>query len=133
MILVDTNVIVDIWTADPEWGLWSAAALARAAAADVLAVNPIIFAELSIGFATENQLDEALSSAGLRRLPLPYRAAWIAARAFSVYRKRGGRRTAPLPDFFIGAHAQAEGLRLLTRDATRIRTYFPKVDLIAPD
>ena len=133
VILVDTNVIVDIWTADPRWGRWSAEALARVAAADVLAVNPIIFAELSVGFATESQLDDALSGAGLRRLPLPYGAAWLAARAFSVYRKRGGRRTAPLPDFFIGAHAEAESLRLLTRDAARIRTYFPKVDVIAPD
>ena len=132
MILVDTNVIVDIWTADPRWSEWSADALTRAARSDALAVNPIIFAELSVGFAAQGQLEEALSDASLRRLPLPYRAAWLAARAFTTYRRRGGRRTTPLPDFFIGAHAEAESLTLLTRDPVRIRTYFPEVVLIAP-
>jgi hypothetical protein len=132
VILVDTNVFVDIWTSDPKWGEWSARALAAAAASDTLAVNPVIYAELSIGFTTEAALDEALADAGIRRLPLPYRAAWLAARAFAAYRKRGGARVRPLPDFFIGAHAEAEGHRLLTRDAARVRTYFPKVRLIAP-
>jgi predicted nucleic acid-binding protein len=132
VILVDTNIIVDIWTADARWSEWSAAALASAARSDALAINPIIFAELSIGFTTQEQLEQALADAGIRRLPLPYRAAWLAARAFTTYRRRGGRRTAPLPDFFIGGHAEAEGLRLVTRDPTRIRTYFPDVDLIAP-
>jgi predicted nucleic acid-binding protein len=133
LILVDTNVIVDIWTADPRWSDWSARALTRAAARDVLAVNPVIFAELSVGFASQEQLEDALSRAAFRRLALPYRAAWLAARAFSTYRKRGGLRTAPLPDFFIGAHAEAEALTLLTRDPARIRTYFSSVSLIAPE
>lgn len=132
MILVDTNVFVDLWTGDPEWGEWSAEALARAAEQAPLAVNPIIYAELCLGFATEPELAVALAGAGIRRLPLPYAAAWPAARAFLAYRKRGGQRTAPLPDFFIGAHAEAEGLTLLTRDAARYRTYFPDVSLIAP-
>lgn len=132
MTLVDTNVFVDLWTDDPKWGRWSAEALARAAEAGPLAVNPIIYAELSIGFETADDLDRALSGAGVRRLPLPYGAAWLAARAFAKYRKRGGSRPRPLPDFFVGAHARAEGLTLLTRDPRRIRTYFPEVDLIAP-
>jgi len=133
VILVDTNVFVDVWSRDPAWAEWSEAALARAAEADTLAVNPMIYAELSVGFREERHLLEVLSSAGVRRLPLPYRAAWMAARAFSAYRRRGGKRTSPLPDFFIGAHAQAEGHQLLTRDPTRIRTYFPDVTLVSPE
>ncbi len=132
MILVDTNVFVDIWTADTSWHAWSTAALARAADQDSIAINPVIYAELSLGFDSEGELDATLAGAGIHRLALPYPAAWLAARAFAAYRKRGGVRTAPLPDFFIGAHAAATGLTLLTRDAARIRTYFPKVKLIAP-
>ena len=130
--VIDTNVFVDLWTSDPIWGDWSATALARAASRDTLAVNPVIYAELSLGFRSESELDATLAGAGIQRLPLPYAAAWLAARAFAAYRKRGGVRTVPLPDFFIGAHAAAEGLTLLTRDAARIHTYFPKVRLIAP-
>lgn len=132
MILVDTNVFVDLWTRDPVWGAWSEDALARAAEAGPLGINPIIYAELCLGFERESQLQETLGDAGVRRLPLPYQAAWPAARAFAAYRKRGGRRSAPLPDFFVGAHALVEGLTLLTRDARRYRTYFPGVRLIAP-
>jgi predicted nucleic acid-binding protein len=132
VIVVDTNVFVDLWTRDPVWGEWSEKALARAAERGPLAVNPIIYAELCLGFNRESLLEETLADAGIRRLPLPYRAAWPAASAFAVYRKRGGKRTAPLPDFFIGAHVLVEGLTLLTRDARRYRTYFPGVRLIAP-
>lgn len=132
MILVDTNVFVDVWTRDPVWAEWSEQALARAADAGPLAVNPVIYAELCLGFEAESQLDEALAEAGVRRLALPYRAAWPAARAFAAYRRRGGRRSAPLPDFFIGAHALVEGLTVLTRDARRYRGYFPGLRLIAP-
>ncbi len=132
MILVDTNVFVDIWTDDPRWSEWSSAAVAEAASESRLAVNPIIYAELCLGFDEESQLVETLDSADVRRLSLPCRAAWPAARAFAEYRDRGGSRRTPLPDFFIGAHAEAEGFRLLTRDATRYRTYFPKVQVIAP-
>ncbi len=129
---MDTNVFVDLWTQDPVWGAWSEEALARAAESGPLSVNPIIYAELCLGFEKESQLDETLAEAGVRRLALPYGAAWPAARAFAAYRKRGGGRTAPLPDFFIGAHAQVEGLTLLTRDARRYRSYFPALRLIAP-
>lgn len=132
MILVDTNIFVDLWTRDRAWSDWSEEALARAAEAGPLGINPIIYAELCLGFEEESQLDETLTEAGVRRLPLPYRAACPAARAFAAYRKRGGRRSAPLPDFFIGAHALVEGLTLLTRDARRYRSYFPSLRLIAP-
>ena len=132
MILVDTNVFVDLWTRDPVWGVWSEKALARAAERGPLAVNPIIYAELCLGFERESLLEEALADARVRRLALPYRAAWPAVCAFTAYRKRGGKRTAPLPDFFIGAHVLVEGLTLLTRGARRYRTYFPRLRLIAP-
>lgn len=133
MILVDTNVFVDLWTRDPIWADWSEEALALAAEAGPLGVNPIIYAELCLGFQKESLLEETLAEVGVRRLALPYHAAWPAARAFAAYRKRGGRRNAPLPDFFIGAHALVEGLTLLTRDARRYRSYFPDLRLIAPN
>lgn len=132
MILVDTNVFVDVWTGDPQWGAWSEHALARAAERGQIAINPIIYAELCVGFTRESDLDRTLAEAGIRRLPLPFAAAWPASRAFASYRGRGGRRTAPLPDFFIGAHALVEELTLLTRDARRYRTYFPGIKVIAP-
>lgn len=132
MILVDTNIFVDLFTRDPAWGEWSEGALARAAEAGPLGVNPIIYAELCLGFETESQLEETLAEVGVRRLALPYQAAWPAARAYAAYRKRGGRRSAPLPDFFIGAHALVDGLTLLTRDPRRYRSYFPGLRLIAP-
>jgi len=130
--LVDTNVFVDIWSRDPEWGEWSAAALAETAERDELAVNPVIYAELCPPFASEPELDRLLTEAGIERLPLPYAAAWPAARAFVAYRERGGARTAPLPDFFIGAHALVADIPLMTRDPRRYETYFPGVRLIAP-
>lgn len=133
MILVDTNVFVDLWTRDATWGAWSEETLTRAAETGPLAVNPVIYAELCLGFEDEPQLQKALVDVGVRRLPLPYGAAWPAARAFVAFRKRGGRRSAPLPDFFIGAHALVEGLTLLTRDARRYRSYFPEIRLIAPN
>lgn len=132
MILVDTNVFVDVWTRDPVWADWSENALARAVEAGPVGVNPIIYAELCLGFEDESQLERTFAGVGVRRLTLPYGAAWPAARAYATYRKRGGARTAPLPDFFIGAHALVDGLTLLTRDGRRYRTYFPNVRLIAP-
>jgi predicted nucleic acid-binding protein len=131
MVLVDTNILLDIITSDPKWFQWSATRMERALGQG-LAVNPIIYAELAAGFLRSEELEAALQLHELRRLPLPYHAAFRAGRAFIEYRKRGGDRHSPLPDFFIGAHAEADGLTLLTRDPTRYRTYFPKVRLIAP-
>lgn len=133
MILVDSNVIIDVLSRDTVWSSWSEAALAHAADHDEIAINPIIYAEVSSGFATMKALDTALGSGKFRRLPLPFEAGFIAGRAFVEYRRRGGTRTSPLPDFYIGAHAAVAGLRLLTRDAKRYTGYFPGVALIAPD
>ena len=130
--LVDSNVILDIATEDAVWGTWSAEALARAASESSLAINPLIFAEVSIGFATVEELEEWLPPHDFARLALPYEAAFLAGKAFLVYRRRGGRKVSPLADFYIGAHAAVAGLRLLTRDARRYRTYFPTVVLLAP-
>jgi len=131
MILVDSNVIIDVLTQSAEWAPWSERALLDAADNDEIAINPIVYAELSYGFGTMKDLDEALGDE-FRRLPLPYEAGFVAGRAYALYRRRGGARISPLPDFYIGAHAAVAGMRLLTRDAKRYRDYFPSVPLIAP-
>ena len=131
-ILVDSNVLLDVLTDDPQWFAWSAHALAEQAELDVLTINPLIYAEVSVGFARIEDLDMALQAATFHRLALPWEAAFLAGKCFLKYRKRGGARRAPLADFYIGAHASVSGMTLLTRDATRYRTYFPKLRLIAP-
>jgi predicted nucleic acid-binding protein len=131
-ILVDSNVLLDVLTDDPRWSPWSADALAEQAERDVLTINPIIYAEVSLGFVRIEELDAALPAPTFHRLALPWEAAFLAGKCFLTYRKRGGSRSAPLPDFYIGAHASVSGMRLLTRDAARYRTYFPKLRLIAP-
>lgn len=131
--LVDSNVLLDVATEDPKWSRWSEQALSDAADIGQLAVNPIIYAEVSIGFDTIEELDDALPADTFARVPLPYEAGFLAGKAFLNYRRRGGAKVTPLPDFYIGAHAAISGYRLLTRDATRYRTYFPKVSVIAPN
>lgn len=131
-VLVDSNVILDLATDDPKWGRWSSEVLARVAEESVLVINPVIYAEVSIGFDSIEQLDLALPPEVFRREPLPYEAAFLAGKAFLAYLRRGGTRRTPLPDFYIGAHAATAGLRLLTRDARRYRSYFPRVEVIAP-
>jgi len=133
VILVDSNVIIDVLTADPTWRVWSEGALRDAANRDEIAINPIIYAEIAFGFATMADLDHHLGADVFRRLALPYEAGFVAGRAFVEYRRRGGERTSPLPDFYIGAHAAVSGLKLLTRDARRYKGYFPRVLLISPD
>jgi predicted nucleic acid-binding protein len=130
--LVDSNVLIDVLTEDREWLAWSGNALAACADDGSLAINPIIFAEVSIRFATIEELVEALPSTVFSRLPLPWEAAFLAGKCFVEYRRRGGNRGAPLPDFYIGAHAAIAGLTLLTRDAAKYRTYFPGLRLVAP-
>jgi predicted nucleic acid-binding protein len=132
-VLVDSNVILDVATGDRTWGEWSADALARAAEEAVLIINPIVFAEVSIGFDRVEDLEAALPPDVFRRDPLPYEAAFLAGKSFLAYRRRGGQRGTPLPDFYIGAHAAVAGHQLLTRDAARYRTYFPRLALIAPE
>ncbi len=131
-VLVDSNVLLDVLTEDPKWLTWSAEALARCADRAGLAINPIVYAEVSIGFDRIEDLDSALPAAVFVRSPLPWEAAFLAGKCFQTYRRRGGERRSPLPDFYIGAHAAVTGLSLLTRDPARSRTYFPKLELIAP-
>jgi len=131
-VLVDSNVLLDIMTEDPQWFSWSAGALARAAETMRLVINPIIYAEVSIRYSRIEDLDDALPQTFVEREPLPYEAAFLAGKAFLIYRKHSGVRRSPLPDFFIGAHASVARYSLLTRDAGRYRSYFPKLPLIAP-
>lgn len=131
-ILVDSNVILDIVTEDVDWLDWSASRLERLADRHTLVINPIVYSEVSIGFDAIEALDAALPLSHLRRDPLPWEAAFLAGKCFVRYRRAGGIRRAPLPDFYIGAHAAVRGMTLLTRDPRRYRTYFPRLSLIAP-
>jgi predicted nucleic acid-binding protein len=132
MILVDSNVIIDVLSNDPDWAAWSGQALVDALDSDEVAINPIIYAELAAGFAVIEDLDGALGFSDFKRLPLPYEAGFVAGRVFVEYRRRGGTRVSPLPDFYVGAHAALSGFALLTRDRKRYQSYFPSVRLIAP-
>lgn len=129
---MDSNVLLDVLTRDPRWFPWSGGALGRAADEAALVINPIIYAEVSIRFARIEDLEEALAPQLFERRPLPWEAAFLAGKCFLKYRRRGGRKSSTLPDFYIGAHAAIAGMSLLTRDATRYRTYFPTLRLIAP-
>ncbi len=131
-VMVDSNVLLDVVTDDPTWAIWSSESLERAADESILLINPLIYAEVSVGFDSIEALEQALPSDLYRREPLPYEAAFLAGKVFRRYRDSGGTRRSPLPDFYIGAHAAVAGYRLLTRDATRFRTYFPTLELIAP-
>lgn len=130
--LIDSNVLLDVATEDPHWYPWSSTALATAARTAPLLINPLIYAEVSANYDTIEELDDALPEALFRRVPLPYPAGFVAARAFLTYRSRRGERRSPLPDFYIGAHAAVDRLTLVTRDVRRYRTYFPTVELIVP-
>lgn len=131
-VLVDSNVILDIVTQDVEWLDWSASALEAAACASPLVINPIVYAEVSVGFDRIEDLEAALPATYFERRALPWEAAFLAGKCFQRYRQRGGARRSPLPDFYIGAHAAVEGFSLLTRDARRYRNYFPRLRIIAP-
>jgi len=130
--LVDSNVLIDLFDEDSEWREWSDAMLTRAASRGPLVINPIVFAEVAAGFARLEDVDAALPESYVRREALPWDAAFLAGRAFVQYRRRGGTLSAPLPDFYIGAHAAVAGHTLLTRDARRYRHYFPRLKVIAP-
>ena len=131
-ILVDSNVLIDVLTQDPVWADWSSSNLLRLSGTTSLVINPLIYAEAASGFDSLEALDEWLPTNLYRRDALPYEAAFLAAKAFTQYRRRGGMRRSPLPDLYIGAHAATMGYDLLTRDPSRYRTYFPNVSLIAP-
>jgi predicted nucleic acid-binding protein len=132
-VLVDSNVLLDIFTEDRRWFSWSSATLAQTAERNRLFINAIVYAEISVRFSRIEELEETLPRSMIAREPIPYEAAFLAGKVFLSYRRAGGTRTAPLPDFFIGAHAAVSGARLLTRDPARFRSYFPSLELIAPD
>ena len=132
MLLVDTNVLVDVLQNDPQWADWSIAQMRAQARLHVLTINPIIYAELSLSFSTLEALDDVVQTMALQVREIPRPALFLAAKAFVQYRRRGGSKGQVLPDFFIGAHAAVEGWPLLTRDASRFRTYFPSLEVMAP-
>ena len=132
MLLVDTNVLVDVLEDDPAWADWSIGQLRAQSKIHPLLINPIIYAELSLTFSRVEALDQALESMGLVLKELPRPALFLAGKAFALYRRKGGKKTNVLADFFVGAHAAVLGCPLLTRDAQRYRSYFPTVELITP-
>ena len=132
MTLVDTNVLLDVFTADPQWSNWSERQLGIAEIVGPLIINDIVYAELSAGFKAQESLEAALIRTRITIASTPREALFFAGKAFQRYRASGGQRTGVLPDFFIGAHAAAANLPLLTRDAKRYRTYFPTIELITP-
>jgi predicted nucleic acid-binding protein len=131
-VLVDSNAILDVVSSDPVWAAWSTSALAEAAEHATLTINPIVYAEVSITYSKIETLDAALPAHLYQREPLPWEAGFLAGKCFLRYRRLGGARTSPLPDFYIGAHAAVRNLALLTRDAARYRTYFPTLELLTP-
>lgn len=131
-VLIDSNILLDIATNDPIWAGWSAAQLAQIGQYARLVINPIIYAELSVSHSQIETLNALLPEDVFHREPLPWAASFLAGKAYLAYRRRGGDRRSPLPDFYIGAHAAIRGYRLLTRDRGRYATYFPKIDLLTP-
>lgn len=132
MLLVDTNVLVDVLQNDPQWADWSIAQMRAQSSLHALVINPIIYAEISLSFSTLEALDDVVGTLALELREIPRPALFLAAKAYAQYRRRGGSKLQVLPDFFIGAHAAVEGWPLLTRDARRFRTYFPTLDVLAP-
>lgn len=130
--MADSCVYLDIFTRDPVWHEWSATALADAANRGTIVMNPVIYAEISIRFGRIEELDALLSPEIFEYHPIPREAAFLAGKCFLQYRRRGGRKTLPLPDFFIGAHAAVAGLELITRDPGRFQKCFPGLTLICP-
>jgi hypothetical protein len=131
-ILVDSNILLDVFLDDPKWGTWSEEQLGVYGASHRLYINPMIYAEISIGFSRTEDLEQTLMEGGFNILPIPKEALFLAGKTFLQYRKRKETKRSPLPDFYIGAHAAIEGLPLLTRDPRRYRTYFPHVVLLGP-
>lgn len=130
--LIDSNVLIDLFDDDSEWQGWSEAMIAKCRNRGPIVINPLILAEVSLGFQSFEDVQAHLPETLVQREALPWDAAFLAARAFLIYRHRGGKRRSPLPDFYIGAHAAVAGHTLLTRDARRYRYYFPKLRIIAP-
>lgn len=130
MVMVDSCVLLDIFTEDEFWYSRSANTLEMYGETDELAINPIIYGEISVGFSRIEELERVLPAALFKRLPIPPEAAFLAGKAFLTYKKRDGGRRSPLPDFYIGAHAAILGIPLISRDVKRFRSYFPKLKIV---
>jgi len=130
--LIDSCILLDVITGDKQWADWSAAQIAVAIDAGRAVINPLIYAEVSVGYQTVEEMEKLLPSDSYAREQLPYLAGFAAGKAFLQYRRSGGQKRSPMPDFYIGAHAAVAGYQLLTRDVSRYRTYFPTIDLIVP-
>ena len=131
-ILVDSNILLDVFLDDPQWGTWSEEQLNIYGDVHHLYINPIIYSEISIGFSHIEDLEQTLKEGGFIMAPLPKEALFLAGKVFLQYRRRKGRKRSPLPDFYIGAHASVENLTLLTRDQRRYRSYFPHLNMAGP-
>ncbi len=131
-VLIDSNVLIDVIDNDPKWADWSEAQLVPLAEAGLAVINPLIYAEVAVSFNSLEDLEGALQPFKVNRETLPWPAAYLASQAFQLYRRRGGARRSPMPEFYIGAHASLAGYALLTRDARRYREYFPKLKIIEP-
>ncbi|WP_319526684.1 type II toxin-antitoxin system VapC family toxin [uncultured Desulfosarcina sp.] len=131
-IFIDSNVILDLFLDDPNWAQWSETTLEHYARHGRLYISPVVYSEISIGFERIEDLEQAVAAAGFQMVPIPREALFLAGKAFMAYRQRSGRKSSPLPDFFIGAQAAVIGLPLITRDVARYRTYFPRLKLIHP-
>jgi predicted nucleic acid-binding protein len=131
-VLVDSNVLLDIAISDPNWALWSEGALAACGEHVPLVINQIIYAEVSVNYDSVEAVNTAFPASYYHRQPLPWDAGFLAGKCFVDYRRRGGTRTSPMPDFYIGAHAAIARLAILTRDPRRYRNYFPSVKIVAP-
>ena len=131
-ILVDSNIILDVFLDDPNWAEWSESKLEKFSALTKLYINPIVYSEISIGFKRIEELESVLNRAGFQMLDIPKEALFLAGKVFLKYRKNRGTKRSPLPDFYIGAHAAILEMDLITRDESRYRTYFPTVKLISP-
>ena len=131
-VLVDSNVILDVYTDDARWADWSESVLNRYRTSHILYINPVIYAEISMGFARIEDLESSIVLSDFKFLQIPKEALFLAGKAFVQYRRRQGNKTSPLTDFFIGAHAAVADLLLMTRDPACMRTYFPTVQLITP-
>jgi len=131
-ILVDSNIILDIFLNDPDWADWSEATLNSYGMTHTLCINPIVYTEVSIGFNRIEEMENAMQRAGFKLLPLPREALFLTGKVYLQYRQNKGTKLSPLPDFYIGAHAAVLGLDLITRDIVRYRTYFPKLTLVTP-
>jgi predicted nucleic acid-binding protein len=132
-LLVDSNIILDIFLDDPEWADWSESALAHYSELTALYINPVIYTEVSVGFKKIEEVESALHKGGFQMLEIPKEALFLAGKSYLAYKKGKGTKKSPLPDFYIGAQAAVLGLDLITRDKDRYRTYFPKVKIICPE